>query len=248
MVGTPTTGNVRIEWHLSRTGAVIPTNWSHGYATPIIPTSAPMNYLVPDAQNIIVRDTLEGKYEWLFLWESDNIMPPDIYIKLNEYMLKKEVPYMSGIYFTKSVPPEPMIYTKSGNSYDYGWKMGDKVWCWGIPTGCTLIHASILKALWEESPEYTVFNNQVVRRVFEAPAKAWYDPKFGYRSGSGTSDLATCDRIRENHIFKKAGWPQYDKMEKPFLCDTSIFSRHISADGIQYPLEVPKQFLRTEHK
>jgi hypothetical protein len=247
MIGTPTTGNLRVEWHLARTGAVVPTNWSNGYAMPIIPTSAPMNYLVPDAQNIIVRDTLQGGYEWLFLWESDNIMPADIFIRLNEYMLKKDVPYLSGLYFTKSVPPEPMVYTKAGNSYDYGWKMGDKIWCWGIPTGCTLIHSSVLQVLWDESPEYEVWGNKV-HRVFEAPAKSWYDPNLGYRIGSGTSDLALCDRIKREHVFLRAGWPEIDKKEKQFLCDTGIFSWHIDANGIRYPLEIPKQFVRTEHK
>lgn len=243
LIGTPVTGNVRIEWHLARTGAIIPTNWSNAYATPILPTSAPMNYTTADAQNIIVRDALVGKYEWLLLLEQDNLIPPDLFIKLNEYMRSKEAPVVSGLYFTKSDPPEPMVYMKSGGSFDQGWKMGDKVWCWGVPTGCILIHNSILQAVWDESPEYELWGNKV-RRVFEAPAKVWYDPQVGYQSASGTSDLNFCDKVIKNHIFRKAGWKEFDNNPRPFLCDTNIFCWHIRNDGQKFPIVIPDKYLK----
>ncbi len=242
LIGTPVTGNVRIEWVMARYGAIIPTNWSQASATPILPTSAPLEYLVPDAQNIIVRDALAGNYEWLLLLEQDDVIPADLFIKLNDYMRSEKYPVVSGLYFTKSVPPEPMIYKRGGFSYDKGWKMGQKVWCWGVPTGCLLIHCSILEKMWDESPEYDLWG-QRVRRVFEAPSKVWYDPQFGNRGASGTSDLAWCDRVIKEHFFKKAGWIEYDGKPNPFLCDTSIFVKHIREDGEQFPLEVPKEFL-----
>jgi len=47
----------------------------------------------------------------------------------------------------------------------------------------------------------------------------------------------------ENHIFAKAGFPEYEGKEFPFLVDTSIFVKHISREtGVQYPISLPKDF------
>lgn len=244
LIGTPTTGICRMEWVLARYGQIIPTNWSmmDSYM-PLPHMFAPMKYLVPDAQNLIVKNCLEKKVEWLLLVEQDNVLPPDAFIQLNEYMRKATIPVVSGLYFTKSVPPEPMIYRGLGNSFYRDWKLGERVWCTGLPTGCVIIHSSILKVLWEESPEYSA-QGIITRRVFENPEEIWYDPQTqGFRTNVGTSDLAFCKRLMTENIFEKAGWPEYQKMENPFLVDTNIFVKHIDMDGRMFPLEVPEEYL-----
>lgn len=237
LVGTPTTGNIRIEWVLARYGQVIPTNWSQTDCLQFIHTFAPTEYLIPDAQNLIVKECLKGGYEWLLLLEHDNVLPPGAFIKLNEYIIKGDVPVVSGLYFTKSNPPEPMIYRGRGTGFYDKWKVGEKVWCDGVPTGTILIHSSLLKVLWDESPEYRV-NDQVTRRVFEAPAKVWFDPQSrATYTATGTSDLEFCSRIMRDKIFEKAGWPAYQKKEFPFLVDTELFVRHIDGNGQMFPLQ-----------
>ena len=241
IIGTPMTGLVRAEWVLARFGQVIPVNWSATDAIQWISTYAPLKYLVPDAQNLIVKTAIEKNFEWVLLIESDNIIPQDAFLRVNDYMRNGKIPVVSGLYFTKSVPPEPLLFRGRGNSYFKDWKMGDKVWVDGIPTGFTLIHNSILKKLWEESPEY-IINGQVTRRVFEVPEKVWYDPETGgTHTLMGTSDLAWCERIIKEKIFEKAGWPKQAKMKYPFLVDTNIFVKHIDESGRQFPLEDPKQ-------
>ena len=243
LIGTPTTGTVRIEWVMARYGQVIPTNWSVADALQWIPSHAPLNYLVADAQNLIVKSCIEQGFEWLFLVEQDNVLPADAFIRLNQYMISKKVPVVSGLYFTKSEPPEPMIYRKSGWGYYNNWKMGDQVWCSGVPTGTLLIHASILKAMWDESPEYNV-GGVITRRVFQEPAEAWFDPEMGgYHTESGTSDLHWCKKIIEGNYFEKAGWKKYAKMKYPFLVDTNLFIKHIDMNGRQFPLSIPPQFI-----
>jgi hypothetical protein len=243
VIGTPSTGLVRIEWVAARYGQVIPTNWSMSEMKPWINSTIPLRYLVADAQNIIVQHTLQQDAEWCLLLEQDNVLPADAFIKLNQYMIKKTVPVVSGLYFTKSVPPEPMTYREEGFGYYSDWKMGDKVWCSGVPTGCLLIHTSILKKMWEESPEYNA-GGLIVRRVFETPAKIWFDEEAGLmRSEAGTSDLYWCKRIRKEGFFEKAGWPKYQKMKYPFLVDTNLFVFHIDENGRKFPLELPKEYL-----
>jgi hypothetical protein len=248
IIGTPVTGLVRIEWALARYGQVIPTNWSMAELMQWMPTTAPLQYVVSDAQNIIVRNAIQQDAEWLFFLEQDNIIPPQTFWRLNEYMRRKTVPVVSGLYFTKSQPPEPLIYRGVGDSYYDKWKMGDKVWASGVPTGTLLVHMSIIRAMWNDSPEYKV-GDQLTRRVFKEPAKTFFDPEKGsIVSNTGTSDLDWCDRVMKEHYFLKAGWPKYDRMRFPFLVDTNIFVQHIDESGKMYPLLIPHEFQPTEKK
>lgn len=243
MVGTAVTGMVRIEWADRRYSQIIPTNWSLSDYKQYINATMPMRFQVSDAQNIIVQRALEQDFEWLWFIEQDNLLPQDGFIRANQYMIDKKVPVVSGLYFTKSVPPEPILYRDWGKGYFKDWKLGDKVWVKGIPTGCVLIHMSILKAMWKDAPEYEV-NKTIVRRVFQEPAKIEFAPEFGsYRGDTGTSDLDWCKRVVEGDYFTKAGWPEYAKMENPFLCDTSFFVGHIDDNGRNFPLEMPPEYI-----
>lgn len=241
LIGSPMTGLVRAEWVMGRFGQTIPTNWSNAEVTQMMSSYIPMQYQLADAENLIAKTLVEGKWEWLLFIESDNVLPPNTFVKLNQYMIKGDTPVVGGLYFTKSVPPEPMIYRELGNGYFADWKMGDKVWCSGLPFGCTLIHASIIRELWKVAPEYVV-NGVTTRRVFKHPDTTIHDPD-GVAVIAGTTDLNFCKEIKENNIFEKAGWPKYKNKKHPFLVDTSIFVQHIDNDGIKWPLSLPVDFL-----
>lgn len=237
LIGTPTTGTVRMEWVAARYGQIVPTNWSMITMNQFMNSYFPLNYSVADAQNLIVKVALEQEMEWLLLVESDNVLPPDAFIRFNEYMRKGDIPVVSGLYFTKSDPAEPMVYRGRGNSYFTDWKMGDKVWCDGVPTGSLLIHTSILREMWKVSPEYMA-GNVVTRRIFNTPATMWTDPENTdfFATLAGTSDLDWCTRVMKDGFFEKAGWPEYQKKEFPFLVDTKIFVKHVDPSGTLYPL------------
>ena len=250
LIAVPCTGLVRIEWVMAKYGQVIPTNWSQVEMIQWLNTYAPLEYQLPDAENLIARTVVDGDYEWLLSIEQDNVIPPDSFIRLNEYMIASKVPILSGLYYTKSNPPEPILYRGRGNGSFRNFKLGDKVWCDGIPFGFTLIHGSIIKALWNESEEYMV-GNEVTRKVFALPnfnvgnfgfenQKKGEQGKFAYTRG--TSDLAFCKRVMRDDIFTKAGWPKYQKMKYPFLVDTNILVQHVDNQGRMYPLGgVPRQ-------
>jgi hypothetical protein len=238
LIGVPMTGLLRAEWVVARYNQPIPTNWSQTERVVHLPNYSPVNYLVADARNSIVKFFIENDYEWLLFIDHDTIIPPNLYVKLNEYMRSREVPIVSGIYFTRSVPSEPLIYRGRGTSYYADWKFGDKVWVDGLPMGCTLLHHSILKALWYESPEYFYEDQmETLREVFKSPYDVFFDQEaLSWHNASGTEDLYFCRRVIENGIFEKAGWPELQKKEFPFLVDTNIFCRHIEWDGRQFPL------------
>jgi len=243
MVFTPCTGSVRIEWVQARYSQIIPTNWSNLLFTQWFNSYMPLEFQLADAQNLMAKKVVEENIEWVVYIEHDNVIPVETFKIFNEYIIEGKTPVVSGLYFTKSEPGEPILYRGRGNGYYNNWKMGDKVWVDGIPFGCRLEHASLIKEAWKNSPEYQV-GGQITRRVFDDTEKMYYDEdKGGIVAEKGTTDLAWCTRIMKDGLFKK-DWPEYAKKQYPFLVDTNIFVKHITPDGTQYPLQVPAKYLK----
>jgi len=235
MIATPTTGLVRIEWVQARYGQTIPVNWSFVQMNQYLNTFIPLRYQVADAQIMIVKAFIEQDMEWLLLIEHDTIMPPDALLRFNTYIREEKVPIVSGLYYTRSRPSEPLVFRGRGNSFFGDWELGDKVWCDGVPTGCLLVHGGILREMWNDSEEYAI-GPHTTRRVFNTPQKAWFDPEhLQFNAQTGTSDLEWCTRIMKGNYFEKAGWHDYADKEFPFLIDTEIFCRHINPDGEMFP-------------
>jgi len=245
LVATPTTGLVRMEWVAARYNQIIPTNWSKTDMIQYMNGYVPLRYTVHDAQNLAVKAAIEGGFQWLMFIEHDTMPPADSFIRFTEYMDKGDIPVVSGLYFTRSVPPEPMVYRGRGNHYYRNWKLEDKVWVDGVPTGLLLIHCRLLKAIYDDSPEYNILHTDgSARRVFDSPAQQWFNEETGANETLiGTSDLDFCGRIIKGNYLEKAGFPLVAKKRYPFLIDTNIYAKHINPDGTQFPIEFPPEFL-----
>lgn len=248
LVATPTTGLVRMEWVTGRYNQTIPTNWSKTDMIQFMNGYIPLRYTVADAQNLAVQACLDGGFEWLMFVEHDTIPPVDAFLRFTEYMDKGDIPVVSGLYFTRSVPPEPMVYRGRGNHYFRGWKLEDKVWVDGVPTGLVIIHSSLLRAVWEDSSEYHVSQTGAsARRVFDTPAQSWFNEETGAQESLiGTSDLDFCTKVIKGDYLTKAGFPEIAKKKHPFLIDTNIYAKHINPDGTQFPIDFPPEFLPGE--
>lgn len=199
----------------------------------------PIGYLVADARNIICHAFLASKNcIWLFTIDHDVILPGNCFVKINSYMDKGKIPLLSGLYYAKGNPPPPLVFRGRGNSFYSKWKMGEKVWVDAVPMGCTLMHRSIIEETAKISDDYKVPGiKEPIKKIFETPRKAWFDPESArYAKETGTEDIFFCDKLLKNKILKKAGWNKLAKLRYPFLCDTSIFCKHIDLQtGKQYP-------------
>lgn len=237
-IATPTLGVIRAEWAQARWGAVTPCNWCNSGSFYGYMQSFPMGYLVADAQNVAIDDAIKNNAEWLLLIEDDVVIPADLFLRLNDYMRDANIPIVSGLYYVKGKYPEPMVYRGRGNSFYGKWRLGDKVWVDGVPTGCLLVHMSILRLMWSESPEYMTAFGRKVRKVFETPARSWTDPETGQgKLALGTSDLYWCDRVMREKVLERSGWKKIAKKEYPYLVDTNIFCKHIDlSTGVMYPV------------
>jgi hypothetical protein len=148
-----------------------------------------------------------------------------------------KIPVISGLYFLKADPTEPLVYRGRGNGCFSKFKLNGRVWADGVPTGCLLIHGSILKLMYNESPEYVTPMGEKVKKVFETPQRSWFDPeRMSISQAAGTSDLFWCDRVMREDVLTRAGWKQIGKRKWPFLVDTSIKCFHIDlTTGTMYP-------------
>jgi len=238
MVGIPSTGIVRLEWAMARYGQVIPVNWSCGeFTVSFSDQLSPIGWLVHDARNIIVEQIVKQNIEWLIFVDHDVILPPDCFQKLMAYVESREYPVVSGLYFTKGQPSEPLLFRGRGNGPFRKYKMGEKVMVDGVPCGCLLIHNSILSYMWDNSPEYKLPDGRLTRLVFNTPRNRFFDFEAGvYNTQIGTEDLWWCDRILNEDVLKHAGFKALAQRKYPFLVDTSIFCRHIDTNtGQQFP-------------
>ena len=239
MIGTAATGLVRVEWMAARYSQIIPMNWSQVQYMQYMSSYIPLRYQVDDAQNLIVREFLQKDFEWLFLLEHDVVIPDNTLVILNQYMRDAKIPVVSGLYYSRSRPSDPLVFRGRGTGVHTDFKLGDLVWCDGVPTGCLLIHRSILDVMWGESPEYMIRmpdgSAQVTRRVYWTPRDLNVDNGM-HSVVSGTSDLDWCTRIMDDDVFNKAGWKDFCPDTRwPFLVDTNIFCRHINMNGEQFP-------------
>lgn len=248
LIGTPTIGTVRMEWVAARYNQTVPTNWSKTDIIQYMSSYIPLRYTVHDAQNLMVQACLQEGFEWLILIEDDTMPPDDMLWRFTEYMDKGDIPVVSGLYFTKSVPAEPMVYRGRGNHYFRKWTLGDKVWVDGVPTGMLLLHSKLLKAVYDDSPEYMIpGTNRMARRVFDTLSQSWFNEAKGANETLvSTSDLNFCTRVINGGYLKKAGFDKVANKKYPFLIDTNIFARHIAPNGIQYPVDFPVEFAPTE--
>lgn len=234
LIATATEGWIRYEWAHARFGQIIPVNWE---ASGFDLNYTAIGYSIDDAYNIITQKALEMEMDWLITIEDDVLLPLDCFLKLSEYMKHEKYPVVSGLYYSKGVPSSPLLFRGRGNGCFEDWQFGDKVWCDGLPMGCLLIHTSILDWFWKNTETYKLPDGNVVNRVFQTPQRVFIDPETGvYARQSGTQDLFFFDRVLDNNVLEKTGWEKMAKEQYPFLCDTSIFCRHIDrATGRQYP-------------
>lgn len=248
LLGTPTLGQLNIAWYNAMVGMVTPPNWS-------LVRSTPVGYTVADAQNMIVDAFLRGPFRALILIEDDTCPPPEAILVFDRWFWKMErkkaPPVVSGVYHIKGsaetrrgkkggieqLGPEPLVYRGGGTRAYRDWKYGDVVWVDGVPTGALLLHRSILEA-WANEPDVPIYTvpgyHFPLKRIFESPAKVWVEDD-GVHIASGTSDLYWSSQTIKRGLLAKAGWPQYQRKQYPYIIDTSLRFGHVDrGTGIVY--------------
>lgn len=108
---------------------------------------------VGDARNEIVARALAIEEEdpslkcshVLFL-DDDVLFHPDV---LNQ-LLSRQRPIVSGLYYTKTAVPTPLVLHGEYDGTARSWTPGDLVECWGHGMGLTLIQAEVFRRVRDE--------------------------------------------------------------------------------------------------
>jgi len=240
LLGTPTLGTVHINWYNHMVGMVTPPNWS-------VVRSTPVGYTVADAQNVLVDTFLRGPFRALIFIEDDTCPPPETILVFDRWFWKMErkkaPPVVSGLYHIKGsaevrrgkkggielLGPEPLAYRGGGTRAYRDWKYGDVIWVSGVPTGALLLHRSILEA-WAQESDVEVYDLPgypfKVKKIFQNPSRVWTE-NGGTHVAAGTSDLWWSSETIKRRLLEKAGYPQIQKKEYPYIIDTSLVFKHV---------------------
>ena len=235
LLGTPTLGTIRMEWHDAMISLIAPPMWS-------LVRSTPKGFSTHDAQNMLVDTVLRHPFKFLILIEDDTIPHPGFLLAIDKHCWRAErklgPPVVSGLYHIKGsaetrrgktgglelLGPEPLVYRGAGQRAFRDWTMGDLVWVDGVPTGALMLHRSILE-VWAAEPDVETYSVPgypfPMKKVFQRPAQVWTDPDGGIHTASGTSDLYFSHQTLERGLLQKAGYGKWARKRYPYLIDTS---------------------------
>lgn len=123
-------------------------------ATYTLMLDQPYGYTVPDARNLVCQKALDEGYEWVFFVDDDTLIPRNALVQL----ISNKEKVVGGMYYRKYMPLEsvPMIEVNGVPAVVEDYIIGHKYEnCLVLPSGCTLIHRSVLEAV--EKPWYKSF-------------------------------------------------------------------------------------------
>jgi hypothetical protein len=80
------------------------------------------------------------------MWiDDDTVCPPETIQELFYVMAQHpEAGIVGGIYCTKTVPPQPIVFMEFGAGPHWRWTIGDVFPCKGLGTGCMMVRNSIM--------------------------------------------------------------------------------------------------------
>jgi len=140
LIGMPTRGLLSAQWVLSFLKQSHPVNTSIDYKFVI-------GKEVGEARNELAQEALKLGTEYLIFIDDDVIIPPNTITKLiNIADQGKDI--VAGVYYTKQIPPEPLIFKGRGTGCFKNWKIGEIIDDLdGVGMGLTLLRTAIFKKI-----------------------------------------------------------------------------------------------------
>lgn len=206
VVGIPSRGPVHVVWAFSYANLAWPVGMDRA-------TTLTVGEEVATARNNIAKNALERGAEYLFFID-DDVTIPNFAAQRMMWLMENNEDWdlLSGIYVTKTSPPEPLIFgTETGGGAFWDWRCGEIFPIGGCGLGCALIRVSALEKV-------------------EEPWFAWKEEGDGFNKGGEGEDLHFCRRLREaggtlmadGHVLcghidnKKNEMFRLDRASKPF--------------------------------
>lgn len=205
-----------------RSGKAVPSEWAFALKFMDFPINmfgvyhSPLGLPVDEARNSCVEFAREQKSKYLFFLDEDTV-PPTETVRKFVYLMENNpgIDVLGGVYFSKCMPPAPLVFRGNGAGSYWDWKIGEMFWCTGLGMGCTMIRMSVFDKI--EKPYFlTVKADGHIDNVHKV--EAW------------TEDLYFCEKV-----LKAYGWnnslqaiePKENIPEnKPIWCDAATQCDH----------------------
>lgn len=185
MIGVPTVGEHSFLFSQNLLGAIMPSNFSSHIRFCY-------GLEVGRARNLLIHEAKKIGAKYLLFRDEDVIAPANVITKLL-YNLQNHPDWtmIGGVYTTKQVPPEPLIYMEWGQGCYWGWKQGDIVGPVKFSgMGCNMIRMSDLELLHPKKYyDRDVWNGEdiVVEEYFKTVSNYELDNSLVNKMG-GTED------------------------------------------------------------
>lgn len=155
-----------------------------------------MSSLIYMARNELAMKAIQMGADYIFWLDSDMVFEPDLMSKMFKTMKEKSVEFVSGLYFKRFPPYEPVAYTSFGMSEDGeidAVKMKEvptePVSVGGVGFGCVLMTTSMAAAVFNE------YNT-----MFAPIGNVGEDIAFCYRARTLGYDLILDPEIQCGHV------------------------------------------------
>jgi hypothetical protein len=141
MIAVPTLENrpIHIDWAFSFKNLTPPINFNVVYA-------CVKNKPVDQARNEIVAEAIKQGHRYLLFVGDDTVMPAHA---LRMFLFRMEntpnCAAVGGVYFSKSLPPAPLIFRGNGSGSYWDWKVGEYFEVTGMGMDCILLDVEWLK-------------------------------------------------------------------------------------------------------
>lgn len=221
LICIPTLGLVSVQFLQSQITMATPIHTTIGYAFVV-------GQEVGKARNAFVEQALAQKYKYILFRDDDVLTPREALQRL--YAL--HAPITAGVYFSKTYPPEPLIFKHGYIAGVQEWKMGDilrDVDTCGM--GCTLIDTEVFRKLKESNPDLPFFKTEDVTLSLRgnAPGVMTEDIYFltRCRDELRVTYEASGDTMRP-HIWTLKEAPEGAEMCRPVI-DTGLQCAHLDS-------------------
>src|ERR1051326_4571713 len=121
LFGIPSYGTVSAQWVMARQalstplGAGTSDQWLLGNELSIA-----------EKRNAIARAAVAQNAKYVFFIGDDTIPPPHAFIQMwNKMLFNPGVKIVTGVYFSRSIPPQPMIWRGYMEGSYYSWHVGE---------------------------------------------------------------------------------------------------------------------------
>lgn len=182
IIGVPTLGRaVPIQWAFSLKSMNPPTNFN-------VIFHVIQNKPIDEARDEFAKFAIEKDAKYLFML-GDDVVAPNHALRQLIFRMEQNpsLGVVGGIYCTKVIPSEPLVYRGNGQGAYWDWKVGEFFEVSGLGMDCTLIRVDLLKKLGKNWFK-TINDDKYLDAVNNA--ESW------------TEDLYFCKRVSEETEYK----------------------------------------------